>query len=533
MPPSNGHRPVRADGPADVLIVGAGSAGSVLAGRLSENPALRVWLIEAGEEPDDPRIADPAAWPALQGSAVDWAFNTEPQPGMGGRRHPWPRGRAVGGTSVINAMGHMRGHPADFDAWHAAGATGWTWQALRPYFIRSECSPFAPEAGYGGSGPIRLSQPAAPHPLTEAHRRAGRELGMTPIRDHNGPRMHGPTLNTMTIANGRRQTVAEAYLTPRVRARPNLRLLTGFLADRLVFDAGARACGIAGTRHGRPVTLGARAGVILAAGAIGSPAILMRSGIGPAGHLADIGIAPRRDMPGLGENLQDHLLAAGNVYRAGRPVPPSATQHSESLCYLHARGQHADEAPALVVGIVTVPVVSDGLADRAGLPQPGAGYTLLFGITHPYSRGTLRLDAADPQAPPRIDPAYLSAPEDQALFGQALDRARGFGLAHAYDGWRAAEVLPEPADLASPEARRAFIRAAVTTHHHPVGTCRMGRDARAVTTPDLALIGVPGVFVVDGSILPTLTTGPVNAAILAVAERAADMLGRRFATGAA
>lgn len=481
-------------------------------------------LIEAGSEPVDPRIADPAAWPFLQGSPVDWDFLTVPQENMARRTHPWPRGKVVGGSSAIHAMGHMRGHRADFDAWVEAGAHGWGFDDLLPYFKKSETSPFGNEAAYGSDGPIHLMQPNVPHPLTEVHRAAGQSLGLRPLRDHNGlDGMDGPTLNTMTIKDGRRQSVADAYLTPSVRARKNLVLRTGLTVDRLAFTE-ERVTGLIARNAGETVAFKARLGVLLCAGSIGSPMILMRSGLGPAEDLEKAGIIARKDLPGIGGNLQDHLLSAGNVYRSSKVVPPTGTQHSESLTYIHANEQTADQAPELVVGCVTLPIVSDALQHDVRAPGAGSGYTLMFGITHPRSRGRLRITSSNLDAKPSIDPAYLSHETDRMHFIEALDWARALGATQAYAPWRAAEILPSAAHLADQAAKLDFIEKVAFTHHHPIGTCQMGSAKGAVLSSDLTIKGVPGLWVCDGSILPSLTTGPVNAAIVAVAERAADLL---------
>jgi choline dehydrogenase-like flavoprotein len=257
--------------------------------------------------------------------------------------------------------------------------------------------------------------------------------------------------------------------------------------------------------------------IVLAAGAIGSPQILLRSGIGPAAELRAAGIAAALDLPGVGRNLHDHLLAAGNVYRARRPVPPSRYQHSESLLYIG----HASRptAPALVIACVTVPVTTEAFT----APPMGEAYTLMFGFTHPRSRGSIRLATADPAAAPLIDPNYLADPADREAHLAALEMAQMVGHARALDQWRAAELLPGPA-CRTPRQRLAFVGRAACTHHHPVGTCRMGTGADAVVDPGLAVRGIDGLYVADGSVFPTITTGPTNAAVLAVAERASDLL---------
>jgi choline dehydrogenase-like flavoprotein len=495
----------------DFLIIGSGTAGCVLAARLSEDPAAKVGLVEAGGSPTDPRVADPRAWPLLQGSAIDWCYGTVPQRHAAGRIFDWPRGKAIGGSTTINAMAHVRGHPQDFAAWVEAGCGGWGFADLMPYFLKSET--YVPGASnwHGGDGPLHLIRPTEPHPVTTAYMAAGAEAGFAPTDDHNGPRMTGPCLNTLTIKDGKRQTIADAYLAP-AAGRANLTVLTGDEVLALTLEQGR----CRGVRMQSGAEIGADQ-VILATGAIASPCLLMRAGIGPADELRRLGIPVVADRPEVGRNLHDHLLSGGNVYRARRPVPPSKYQNSESLMYLDRAG--AKGAPELVLAGVVAPVVTEQFT----APPFGEAYTVMFGFTHPKSRGSVRLASADPREKPLIDPNYLAEQYDRDAYLDALDVARAVGGGKALAEWRAEEVLPAP-DIRDTASKRAFLEKAAFTHHHPVATCRMGGDVESVVDPALKVRGVDGLSVCDASIIPTITTGPINAAIVAIAERFSDLL---------
>ncbi|WP_112313103.1 GMC family oxidoreductase [Pseudogemmobacter bohemicus] len=492
----------------DLAIIGGGSAGALLAARLSEDPARQVVLIEAGGEPTDPDILKPQMWPLIQHRDYDWDYRTTPQPGLAGRSLSWARGRGLGGSSLLHALGHFRGCREDFAAWeHATGDPQWSWDGLMPAFLAIEDHTLGGDGLHGQGGPMPVWLPGEEvSPLARAYIEAGAGLGLKRLNGHNTGEMVGVTPNSLMIRDGKRVTTAEAWLTPAVRARANLTILTGTLATRLTLT-GARVTALE-TSAGRIEA----DRIALSAGALESPALLMRSGIGPEAVLAAAGIQCRLNVPELGQNLMDHLLGAGNLYAARRHVPPSLLQHSESMAYMRAGDFTATGQPEIVVGCGVGPITSELFTP----PAPGTAYSFLFGVTHPTSRGEIRVTGPCPSDPLLIEPRYISTGHDRRLFREALKAAREIGARPELAGWRDHEILPGP--LTTDADIDAFIAKAAITHHHPSGTCRMGRDAGAVCAPDLRLNGLDNLALVDASVLPGLTAGPIHAAVLAVAE---------------
>jgi len=504
----------------DVLIIGAGSSGSVLANRLSVDPSRHVTVVEAGSRVTDPEMRRPELWPFIHGRSYDWAYRTTPQPGLGGRSLEWARGRGPGGSSLVHAMAHMRGCRADFDRWvEATGDERWSWNALLPFFKTMETFSGGADAVHGDSGPLPVLSPGPvlSSPLVQDYIAAWHALGVPRIPDHNGGEMLGATPNSLTVRDGERVVVSDVYLDP-VLDRPNLTLLTEVTVHRLRIAEG-RVTGVEVTRDGQAEVLEADE-VILAGGSIGDPLLLMRSGVGDPADLAAAGVPVVLASPGVGRNLHDHLLGAGNLYRSAKPVPPTKLQLSESMTYLSRSGLDATSgAVDMVVGCVVGPSFSESFAEtNAATVQPGEGYTLLFGVTNPTSRGSLRISGPSISDEPVIDPNYLDTEHDRATFRAALEHARLVGSSAGLDGWRTEEVLPGAGAALTEAEADAFIAAAAITHHHPVGTLRMGASDDAPVTPDLRFRGLDNLFVVDASVIPSITAGPVHAAVLAIAE---------------
>ena len=524
----------------DFIVIGAGSAGCVLAARLSEDPSCQVLLLEAGPRDWNPLIHMPAGLGRLVNNrTVNWDYRTEPQAGLDGRRLWWPRGKVLGGSSSINAMCYTRGAARDYDEWEAAGATGWCWDAVLPYFLRAEGNVRGAGPLHGAAGPLRVSDLRHVNPLSQAFVEAGVQAGWPRNDDFNGPQQAGVGLYQVTQRDGARCSAAAAYLAP-ARDRSNLHVLTGALAQRVVVERG-RATGVEYRRRGRLHRAAAAAEVLLCGGAVNSPQLLMLSGIGPADALRRQDIAVAADLPGVGANLQDHLDICTLHH-----CPPGVSYDRASELkiafdwFLRGRRGAGSSNIAEAGGFVRSSLATDGrpdvqfhfvpamLDDHGRNRLAGDGFTVHACFLRPRSRGRIRLRDADPRTPPLIDAGYLSDPDgfDLRMMVECAKLSRDLLAQPSFDRWRGAPIFPPREDL-SDAALAQFVRAKAETIYHPVGTCRMGVDDAAVLDPQLRVRGIERLRVVDASVMPTLVGGNTNAPTIMIAERAADLLRAR------
>ena len=522
----------------DYVIVGAGTAGCVLANRLSADGRARVLLLEAGPPDRYLWIHIPIGYGKTMFHPVyNWGFHTDPDPGMDGRRIYWPRGRGLGGSSSINGLIYVRGQPEDYDRWAAAGNRGWGWRDVLPYFVRSEGNQRGASAAHGADGPLKCSDIGERHELMESIIAGAGELGVPRTDDFNGGVQEGVGYYQLFTHQGWRCSTAVAYLKP-ARGRPNLAVETGAHATRVTFADG-RATGVEFVQGGQARRVRARREVILAAGALQSPQLLLLSGIGPGAHLAEHGIPVVRDLPGVGENLQDHLQLR-LLYRCTKPITTNDDLASWWRSLQIGLKWLLQRKGPLAIGInqggLFTRVMPDAAtpdiqfhfatlsADMAGAkPHPFPGFTMSVCQLRPTSRGRVRLAARDPLAAPSMQPHYLSTDEDRACAVASLRYARKLAATRSLAPYIAEEIRPGK-DARSDDELLAFARAYGATIFHPSGTCRMGNDPLAVVDDRLRVHGVPGLRVVDCSIMPTLVSGNTNAPVVMIAEKASDLI---------
>jgi choline dehydrogenase len=518
----------------DYIIIGAGSAGCVLAHRLSADPKCRVLLLEAGPRDWNPFIHMPAGLAKLVNfTSLNWNYQTEPEAQLNNRRLYWPRGRVLGGSSSINAMCFIRGHRSDYDDWEQAGNPGWSWNDVLPYFIRSQNQSRGASELHGTGGPLSVEDLSYFNPLSEVFIQSAEQAGFAVNRDFNGPSQRGFGLYQVTQRGGRRCSTAVGYLRP-ARSRPNLTVRTGALTLNLEFQ-GNRASGVRYQRLGVTHLAHADTEVLLAGGAINSPQLLMLSGIGPSAELERAGIKVRHEIPGVGANLQDHLDIC-TLTRCSQPI--TYDQLSEIRVGLKYFLYHEGEGTSNIAEAGGFLVSGRGGTDRPDIQMhfvpallddhgrnrlPGDGYTLHACPLRPASRGRIGLHSSDPRQAPAIHANYLSDPEDLEMMLECVRLSREILTQPAFKPFRGHEIFPGN-EVSTRAGVVDFIRSKAESIYHPVGTCRMGQDENAVVDPQLRVHGIEGLRVIDASVMPTLVGGNTNAPTVMIAEKASDLI---------
>ncbi|HEY2677297.1 MAG TPA: GMC family oxidoreductase N-terminal domain-containing protein [Steroidobacteraceae bacterium] len=526
----------------DYVIVGAGTAGCVLAGRLSEDPATRICLIEAGGDDTHPLVSTPSMVAAAIASRhLNWRFETVPQARLNGRKIPQPRGKVVGGSGSINGMVYSRGNPLDYTDWTRSGATGWGFADVLPYFLRSENNQDLPASPYHAhGGPVNVRRPSRPNRLNSDFIAATQSLGFPGTSDFAGASNEGVGLRQGTIRAGKRDSTARAFLKPALR-RGNITLHTQSLALRIMIEHG-RAVGVECEREGRQEEIRAAREVILCAGALQTPQLLMLSGIGPAMELKSVGIEPVLDLPGVGHNLHDHLACPVMMRSADptsygislRALPRGIVNVFEYL--LLRSGPFASNVFESVAFLKTAPgldrpdvqfVFQPATRPKPNFPLPvGHGFAISPVNLYPKSRGRVMLQGSDPHAPPLIDPKLLEVDEDIQPLIRAIKLSRRILAAPNFARYRATEAAPGAA-VQTDDELAGFIRASSYTVHHQVGTCRMGSGVDAVVDPQLRVLGLAGLRVADASVIPSIVGGNTNAVVVMIAEKASDLIRQR------